>query len=66
MDNKHRAKVVDDAIRRLRKIANARAVADEKGRILYEGHPKPGEISDELNKVYRMARAKAKKEASRG
>lgn len=66
MENKHRAKVVNDAIRRLRAIANARVVRDERGNALYEGHPTPGEISDELNKVYRLARAKAKKEASRG
>lgn len=66
MVNKHRQKVVDDAVRRLRKLATGRSLADARGRVTHEGNPYLGEIRDELNKVYVLARAKAKKEASNG
>jgi len=64
MVDKYRVKVVNDAIRRLRTAAHLRNVTDEHGRVIYEGAPTPGHIAHELNTIYRLARVRAKKEAS--
>jgi len=64
MIDKYRVKVVNEAIRRLREAAYARAVKDERGQITREGYPTPGQIADELNWIYKKARARATKETT--
>jgi len=64
MVDKYRVKVVRDAIRRLREAANLRHIKDERGRVTHEGAPTPGHIEHELNTIYRLARKRAKKDAS--
>ena len=43
---------IDAAIERLRKIAEQRAVHDERGVVKYEGTPTPDHVRAELERVY--------------
>lgn len=60
MKSTHKARVINDAIIRLREIAVARAIRDR-----HDGYPTPGEIRAELGTIYNMARRQAQAEARR-
>jgi len=52
---KHIDKVTKESMDRLREAARIDTVNDEHGKMLYAGHPMPGQIEDELRRTYKLA-----------
>ncbi len=65
MKSTHKTRVINDAITRLRHIAQSRAIRDQHDIVQYEGYPTPGDIRAELETIYNMARRQAQAEARR-
>lgn len=49
---KREIRAIGWAMLRLRDIAAMRGIKDEHGRVLHEGYPDPGEVREEMRRVY--------------